>query len=314
MNSQFASDVLTGLVAKPKTLSSKYFYDKTGDAIFQEIMALEEYYLTKAEFNVLDSNKQALLDSIGKSGFFHLVEFGAGDGLKTKILLQHFLEQEADFVYEPIDISGNVLQQLEQDLKEKLPDLKVATLQGDYFEVLKGLNGHNGRKKVVLFLGSNIGNFTDDQAKDFLSKLCDSLHKGDQLLIGMDLKKDPATILEAYNDSKGVTARFNINLLERVNKELEADFAVEDFMHYPVYNPLTGFAQSYLVSKKEQTVHIAAMGQDIHFEAWEAVHTEISRKFSLSEIRELSKASGFELKENFLNDKEEFVDSLWEKV
>ena len=317
MDNQFAQDVLDGLLDNPKTLPSKYFYDKKGDALFQEIMALDEYYLTRAEYAILDTHKARLLKMLRKNQNgkpFQLIEFGAGDGLKTKVLLKHFLEQEANFEYLPIDISANVLRQLGSDLKATFPGLKVEGMEGDYFEALGRIPKDVAGKKLVLFLGSNIGNFTPEQALEFLGKLANNLEVGDGVLVGVDLKKEPKVIQKAYNDQQGVTKAFNLNLLTRINEELGANFKLEHFMHYPVYEPLSGMAKSYLVSTREQTVDLKKLNKQIEFEAWEAVHTEISRKFSPKDIGLLAEAAGFRVVENFFDDKGYFVDSFWEKI
>lgn len=311
MNNQFAHDVLDGLNSTPKTLPSKYFYDKTGDDLFQQIMKLEEYYLTRSEYQVLDTYKKEFLQLFGENNVkFNLVEFGAGDGYKTKVLLESFLKAEAEFNYVPIDISANVLDQLETSLKEKLPDLQVKSIQNDYFKALKQLE-NGGTKSVILFLGSNIGNFTKDKANQFLKGLYDGLHEGDMALIGFDMKKDPEVILDAYNDSKGVTAAFNFNLLNRINNELEGNFELEKFQHHPIYNPMTGTTSSFLVSKESQTVEI--MDSAIQFEAWEAIHMEISQKYDLNTVKELATTAGFHMVKNFYDDNNYYLNTLWKK-
>ena len=309
---QFARDVDLGLSQQPKHLSSKYFYDEIGDKLFQDIMNMPEYYLTNCEFEIFEAHKARILKAIGKRPF-DLVELGAGDGTKTKILLRYFLEQGADFQYEPIDISHNVLLLLENDLKQHLPDLKVNSLQGDYFEVLDRLKQDSSKPKVVLFLGGNIGNFTRKEAGSFLKALYAKLNKGDLLLIGFDLKKDPAVILEAYNDKTGITAALNLNLLTRMNKELDANFEVDAFKHWETYDPMTGATKSYLVSKKAQKVYIGALNKTVQFEAWEAIDVELSQKYSLSEIEELAVSTGFELKDHLFDKQKYFVDSIWRK-
>lgn len=313
MNQQFAKDVLDGLNANPKTLPSKYFYDKKGDAIFQQIMNLDEYYLTRCEYEVFDNNKAALLDTFMDGvDSLNLIEFGAGDGYKTKVLLKHFLDEQVDFEYLPIDISGNVLEQLKASLKKELPQLHVKTIQDDYFHALEKIDHDAATRSVVLFLGSNIGNFRHKKAIKFLAELQARLKPNDLLLIGFDLKKDPEVILNAYNDKKGVTKSFNINLLDRINNELDANFDTSKFIHYPIYNPLTGTTKSFLVSTANQTVEI--MDSAIHFEAWEAIHTEVSQKYSLGDIQNLAKESGFSVVKNFFDNREYFVDSVWKKL
>ncbi len=308
---QFAIDVLDGLSATPKRLSSKYFYDEIGDKLFQRIMSLDDYYLTRSEYEILSNSKKELLTIFSaKNTPFNVIEFGAGDGYKTKVLLKHFLAQKADFKYLPIDISGNVLEILETALKKELPDLKVKGIQNEYFKALDQFDKSDERN-VVLFLGSNIGNFTGDQATAFLQGLYNSLKEGDILLIGFDLKKNPGVILNAYNDREGVTRDFNLNLLNRINHELGGNFNIDKFKHHPIYNPLTGTTTSFLVSTEQQTVKI--MDEVIHFDAWEAVHMEISQKYDLKAIEKLAKDAGFKVVDNFYDEKKYFVDAVWQK-
>ena len=311
MKNQFALDVLEGLNSTPKTLPSKYFYDKKGDELFQQIMELEEYYLTRCEYEIFQTYKGDLLKVFANSSHkFNLVEFGAGDGYKTKVLLKHFLKEGANFQYVPIDISGNVLELLENSLRQEMPGLGVKGIKNDYFKALGQLENGNTRN-VIFFLGSNIGNFRHEQAISFLSELYESLRSGDLLLIGFDLKKDPGVILKAYDDCQEVTKEFNLNLLDRINNELEGSFDRNAFRHCPTYNPLTGTTESFLVSTKEQTIEI--MDSAIHFEAWEAIHTEISQKYSLGNISEMAEKVGFTVKANFFDQRRYFVDSVWEK-
>lgn len=311
MTNQFAHDVLDGLNSNPKTLPSKYFYDKTGDDLFQQIMKLDEYYLTRCEYQILDSYKSDLLHLFCRDTTkFNLVEFGAGDGYKTKVLLESFLKAEATFNYVPIDISANVLNQLETSLKKELPELHVKSIQDDYFRALKRLE-NSGTKNVILFLGSNIGNFTKDKADAFLKGLYDGLNEGDMVLIGFDIKKEPGVILDAYNDSKGITAAFNFNLLNRINDELKGNFHLNRFEHFPIYNPMTGTTSSYLVSKQVQTVEI--MDSAIQFDAWEAIHMEISQKYDRRMINNLAGTAGFKIIENFYDEKKYYLNSLWQK-
>lgn len=313
--SSFAEDVRQGLLQTPKTLPSKYFYDEQGDKLFQTIMGLGEYYLTRCEFEIFSEQKEAILKSfLGNDDSFRLVELGAGDGTKTKVLMDHFLEAGADFTYNPIDISQNVLDQLKADLSEVLPKLEVEPIQGDYFDALGELNRHHSRKEVVLFLGSNIGNFSNEGGEQFLTRLGENLAKGDLLLIGFDLMKNPQTILNAYNDKLGVTKEFNLNLLTRMNNELGANFDAEKFKHFPTYDPINGETRSHLISTEEQEVYIEALDTTFRFDAWEAIHTEVSQKYSPKMIERFAEAAGFRIVENFSDECYYYVDSLWEKL
>ena len=315
MTQDFAADVREGLLSMPKKLPSKYFYDQNGDKLFQAIMGLEEYYLTRSEFEILRDQKEAIVSYfLGNTREFDLIELGAGDGTKTKILLTHLEEIKANFKYVPVDISPNVLDILEKDLSLKLPSLKVMPYQGDYFDALSHLQEVDQVKKVVLFLGSNIGNFPNGTASAFLKNVSANLVPGDMLFIGFDLMKDPNIILSAYNDSEGVTRDFNLNLLQRINDELGGNFDLSKFKHFPTYDPINGETKSHLISKVTQEVYIEAIGESFTFDAWEAVHTEVSQKYSLKDIHRFAKESGFRVAQNFTDSKGYYVDSLWEKI
>ncbi len=309
----FAKDVLNGLSAKPKFLSSRYFYDERGDALFQEIMRMPEYYLTRAEYEIFHNKKEEILQAFAKNGLpFQLIEFGAGDGTKTKVLLKYFLDKRAVFQYLPIDISGSVLDLLKDDLHRELPELKVAPLQGEYFQALKTLDNDDNTRKIVLFLGSNIGNFRPSEAEQFLKEMASNLNKGDLLFIGFDLKKQPAVILKAYNDKAGITKAFNLNLLTRINNELGANFELSAFEHFPTYNPASGEMKSYLISNKQQEVFIEAINTSFSFDAWEAIHTEVSQKYNLHQIEDMASQAGFRCLEHLFDENNYYVDSIWE--
>ena len=310
----FAQDVMLGLNSTPKTLPSKYFYDAKGDKLFQQIMALPEYYLTRKEYEILEGQHEQILKSILKIGKpFNLIELGAGDGLKTKILLRFLVNNEIDFIYYPVDFSGSVLEELKQSLAEEMPNLEVNPIQSTYRESLKNQEWENGRPNLMLFLGANLGNFGVEEAKNIIDHLRVGTRKGDQVLLGFDLKKNPNIILDAYNDEQGVTREFNMNLLDRINKELDADFDRNSFVHWPTYDPVSGECRSYLVSLKSQAVSIGALNQTFEFEAFESIFTEISKKYSLSEISHLASLGGFEVNQNFLDSDGYFADVLWEK-
>ncbi|NVK28033.1 MAG: L-histidine N(alpha)-methyltransferase [Flavobacteriia bacterium] len=310
--SKIAKDVRDGLTSTPRTLPSKYFYDDAGDKLFQSIMAMPEYYLTDCEFEIFQTQADKILDAIAPHKRpFNLIELGAGDGSKTRVLLRHFQEKGVDFTYCPVDISANILNELKEEVLKELPDLNIELLAGDYFELLNQKIGKFEGRNVFLFLGSTIGNYNEERATRFLQKLRDGMREDDQLLMGVDLKKDPSVILKAYNDPHGITKEFNINLLRRLNEEIGANFDERYWMHHPTYDPQTGEARSYLVSTKPQEVYIEALDATYSFEAWEEVHTEISKKYSLKQLETLAVKAGFKMTDNFLDCKHYFVDTLW---
>lgn len=311
MDNQFLKDVVSGLKRKPKKLSSKYFYDEKGDVLFQKIMTSEEYYLTNCEFEIFEQRSGEIAATFIKHlQSFDLIELGAGDATKTSFLLKELLAKDADFSYMPIDISSNMISYLEQELPKKLPELKVIGLNGEYFPMVQRANEISKRKKAILFLGSNIGNLTPEEAEGFLERLNSSLNKGDVVLVGFDLKKNPHVIHAAYNDRTGFTKAFNLNLLERINNELGADFNISSFEHYNSYDPSTGACKSFLVSLAEQDVTIHDMV--FHFEPDEIIDMEISQKYALDEINDLAIRANFETIETFFDSKKWFLDTLWQ--
>lgn len=311
MSLTFAEEVQAGLSSNPKFLSSKYFYDEKGDELFQVIMKMPEYYLTRSEYEVFTTHKAKLL-SLFSAGDkpFQLIEFGAGDGFKTKVLLRHFLAHKANFKYSPIDISKNVLVELEADLAANLPDLEVDTLNDEYFTALDRLDHQGEIRKAILFLGSNIGNFNHEQAVAFLHHLREKLTSDDYLVVGFDLKKDPEVVLNAYNDSHGITRTFNLNLLRRINDELGGNFDIPNFKHWPTYNPMTGATKSYLVSTRDQDVYIDALDESFTFRAWEAVDMEISQKYDKTMIQSIASQAGFEIHDMLYDCKHNFVNAV----
>lgn len=310
---RFRPDVLEGLGSNPKKMFSKYFYDKTGDQIFQQIMKMPEYYLTNCELDIFKNKTKELADTILLNNApFDLIELGAGDAMKSSYLLKHLVEKDIDFTYMPIDISGNILSVLNEKLSKELPTLDVVALEGDYFNMLDKATSISKRRKVVLFLGGNIGNMDLEESYHFCRELNRKLNLGDLLLIGFDLKKNPHTILNAYNDSEGITASFNLNLLLRINRELEADFDVTQFQHYQTYDPVSGACKSYLVSLEKQHVQI---GNNIfNFKENELIDMEISQKFSPNDISKLAKKTKFHIRKEINDSKNWFVDSIWQVV
>jgi len=309
---QFAEDVLRGLTSTPKSLSSKYFYDDEGSRLFQEIMKLPEYYLTGCEQEIFEKQTTEIFKAFINGGdAFDLIELGAGDGTKTAVLIDHFLRQNADISYSPIDISQEALDALSDKFASRFPALQLETRNGDYFRILKSLKNGGGRRKVLLFLGSNIGNFSRDQAVDFFKQLRGVMNDNDLLFVGFDLQKDPHVIVQAYDDAQGVTARFNLNLLTRINRELGGHFNIDKFCHYAIYRPVECSARSFLISKEKQTVRIDALNRNFEFGQWEAVFMEISQKYSAEMIEEMARASGFEIKQDFCDSKNYYCDSLW---
>lgn len=309
---QFAADVLAGLSASPKFLSSKYFYDDEGTRLFQEIMKLPEYYLTGCEHEIFSTHAAEIYRSFANCGSeFDLIELGAGDGSKTSVLIDHFLHQTEKISYTAIDISQEALDTLTFKFSEEFPSLKVFARRGDYFRILESLKSPDKPRKIIMFLGSNIGNFSRQQSVDFFRSLRAVMDDSDVLFLGFDLQKDPRVIVPAYDDADGVTAAFNLNLLSRINRELGGNFDIDKFSHYANYRPVEGSARSYLISRERQSVQISALNRSFEFEQWEAIFMEISQKYSLKIISDLAAESGFRIKENFIDGRNFYCNSLW---
>ena len=307
---KFLSDVLKGLRSSPKYLFSKYFYDQKGDELFQKIMATDDYYLTNCEMEIFSKQTAAIADSVLKDDpLLDVIEFGAGDATKSTFLLKELVKRNAISTYFPVDISKNIIDFLEKRLPEEIPQLNIHGLNGEYLQMLSQTNKFSTKRKLVLFLGANIGNFKFDEMPQFCKKLRGFLSENDMVLIGFDLKKDPRKILSAYDDKEGFTSLFNLNLLRRINHELNGDFNLKKFQHYATYDPENGACKSYLVSLIKQQVCIA--GEVINFEENETIFMEISQKYSMKQIDETAIACGFTPFAYFLDSKKYFVDVIW---
>ena len=310
INTQFLEDTLQGLSTHPKQMHSKYFYDEAGDLLFQRIMNMPEYYLTDAEMEIMQLQANEIAATITVDGSaFDLIELGAGDATKSIHLLSALINSKVDFKYFPIDISEHVISELDLNLPKELPTLDFEGLNGDYFEMLQKATEISDRRKVVLFMGANIGNMSVEEAVKFCESLKKLFSPQDMLVIGFDLKKNPKKILDAYNDKTGITRNFNLNLLKRINRELNGNFNIDTFEHYASYNPETGECKSYLISLQNQSVQI---GDSVfQFEQDEFILMEISQKYSIPEIESLAIQSGFKVKGYFSDKQRYFVDALW---
>jgi len=309
----FYLDVIQGLTQVPKRLPSKYFYDKKGDSLFEAIMMSPDYYLTRCEMEIFTCQAKGIVDSlIAQNLDFELIELGPGNCAKSIHLLRALITANASFNYIPIDISENVISELQSFLPSNVPELRFNGLVGDYFDTLAFHCLLPGKRKVVMCLGGNIGNMTVAESNQFCEKLRGYLQSGDQCIIGFDLVKHPAIIKRAYDDRGGLTREFNLNLLKRINRELQANFKIDQFDHYCSYDPLTGAAKSYLVCLSDMAVNLA--GASISLEKDECIWTEISQKYSKSQIRQMAINNGFIHAADFLDTKSWFMDAIWTAV
>jgi L-histidine N-alpha-methyltransferase len=307
---QFALDVLHGLSADPKSLSSKYFYDDYGSELFQKITGEKEYYLTKCEFEILDRLAGELPSLLDENQILDVIEFGAGDGHKTKLLLDGLLKSGMKIDYYPVDISEKAMLLLMKNIYDT-DYLKINGVVGDYFAGLRHVQSISSKPKLVLFLGSSIGNMEMAEATAFLKVLKRNLKSCDSVLIGFDQKKSAEILNRAYNDSAGYTTQFNLNILERMNRELGANFDLQHFQHYGFYNPRSGAMESHLISQRDQMVYVQDLKRSFHFERFEPLHLEYSFKYLPSDIEALAETAGFTSIRHFTDEKAYFIDSLW---
>jgi L-histidine Nalpha-methyltransferase len=298
--SSFAEDVRVGLTASQKALSPKYFYDDLGSQLFEAICHLPEYYLTRAEREILRNNADEIVASV--SGPARLVELGSGSAEKTRYLIEALLDRQRSLHYLPVDISFASLERSSLELLQIYPRLSITAYAADYFTALQSLTAAaSGERTIALFLGSNIGNFDPAGSRAFLSEVRRVLKPGDALLVGADLKKSAEVLIRAYDDALGVTSAFNLNLLVRMNRELEANFEVAKFRHRADYNEELGRVEIRMVSLEQQTVRLRALDLEISFREGETIHTENSHKFDLEQLAELARATGFALEKTWLD-------------
>jgi len=309
---RFAADVWRGLSQTPKRLPAHYFYDQRGSELFQRITELEEYYLTHSEREILQRHRRDIAQRF-EGQAVRVVELGAGDGSKTDLLLESLLSLGARCQYVPIDICTEVLDNLADRMESRFRSaaLVVRPCAGDYAEAVDRLDGDEPARNLLLFLGSSIGNMHPGRAERFLGRITRALNPGDSLLVGFDLKKDPEVLRRAYDDAQGVTREFNLNLLDRMNRQLEADFRREKFLHHCLYNPRQGRMESWLLSPEPQEVFVGALDRRFHFDAWEGIHVECSYKYDLRQIHRFARQSGCTVLRHFFDARRYFVDSLW---
>lgn len=315
----FAEHIRQGFSSMPKKLPSIYFYDRRGSELFQEITSLPEYYLTRCEHEILELQAESIVEEAleslnqrSRGGVpIRLIELGAGDTSKLFPIIEEFLRRGVEIKYCAVDISESALNDLSNRVAGEFPGLSFQGVLGEYIEGLNHVVGQNDAPNFLFFLGSNIGNFGYAQKVEMLKKIRGSLDAGDCILLGMDKKKEIGVLMEAYYDSEGVTSAFNLNLLARINRELDADFNLENFSHHALYNPVSGAMESYLISEVEQEVSIGALDDSFVFQAFEAVYTECSHKYSERDIEDLAEKNGFTVAANYTDEREYFINTLW---
>jgi dimethylhistidine N-methyltransferase len=303
-----AEDVRRGLSSQPKRFLPKYFYDQLGSQLFEAICLLPEYYLTRAENEILEQYADEIVSSV--EGETTLLEMGSGSASKTRLIIEALLRKQRELLFIPVDISASALDSSSRILLQSYPQLKVEAYAADYFAGLAELKKKQRTRTLALFLGSNVSNFDPDEALRFLHALRQVLRAGDALLLGADLKKERHVLEAAYNDALGVTAAFNLNVLARINRELGGNFDLTAFRHRAFYNEAAGRVEIYIESRRAQTVSISQLEMEVEFGEGEQIHTENSYKYDLSEIGKLADETGFTRARTWLDSEERFSSNL----
>jgi dimethylhistidine N-methyltransferase len=298
-NNNFRTDVIFGLQKKQKEIPAKYLYDEYGSKLFQSICLLDEYYIPLVETSIMQSNIGEIVGLLGDNVV--LIEYGCGDCTKTRILLSNL---RYPMTYVPVDISRRQLKAVSKELLLDYPGIEIIPICADYSNNVSLPIPKKEGKRVVYFPGSSVGNFNPNSAKKFLKRIYKICGKGGALLIGVDLKKDPSVIYRAYNDHQKLTATFNLNLLERMNRDLASDFKIEDFEHRAFYNKSKGRVEMHLVSLKQQLVHLDKMS--ISFSKGESIWTESSYKYHIQEFEHIANTAGFTLNRVWTDEKQWF--------
>ena len=305
--SPIADEVMRGLSARPRDLPPKLFYDAAGSHLFEQITETPEYYPTRTERAILKDFAGEMVQQAGNN--LTLVELGAGSASKTQVLIEALLRRQLRADYYPVDVSSSALQGALATLNGHFPRLRVSPIVADYTHLLPDLKSLPGCK-LVLFIGSTIGNFEPEEAEAFLKSVRQSLLPGDALLIGFDLIKDAGVLHAAYNDAQGVTAAFNKNVLVRINRELGGSFDVDGFEHISFWNRKKSRIEMHLESVYEQTVWVQDLGRGFHFDQGERIHTENSYKFNALSIKRLLRRSGFKLEKSWTDSQGWFCEAL----
>jgi len=305
----FARDVRRGLSSYPKHLFPKYLYDELGSRLFEAICEVDEYYLTRAEDEILTAYADEIVRALGNCTT--LIELGSGSAQKTRKIIEAIIQQRGELLFIPVDISATALEKSSRALLDSYPNLKINAYAADYFEALEALPPLGPNPALVLFLGSNIGNFEPDEAVDFLRAIRRVLRPEDALLLGADLKKDARILEAAYDDSLGVTRAFIVNELERINRELDANFDLWAFGLRSLYNESAGRVEVYLESLRSQAVNIRALEMSVSFDAGERTHMENSYKFDLDGLKLLGRQSGFDLERTWQDEEKLFSSNLF---
>ncbi len=307
----FAEEIRNTLQFSKKSISPKFFYDESGSKIFDEICMLPEYYPYTAETEILEKIERKLLPYLSEE--FHLVELGSGSSVKTRLLINVLLKSQKHLQYFPIDIS-EILDHSAKNLCKDYTNLTITGIVDTFENGLDFIENFDNKPNLITFLGSSFGNFEKSDGKIFLKKISSLMKSSDLFLIGLDLKKDQKIIHDAYNDSQNTTAKFNLNVLKRINSELGGNFNLDKFDHHAIYNEEKGRIEMYLRSLSEQSVVIPKSDLLINLSKDELIHTENSHKFSLNQIESLLQDSNFEKLEMWFDSRNYFALILAKKL
>ncbi|HEY2466962.1 MAG TPA: L-histidine N(alpha)-methyltransferase [Terracidiphilus sp.] len=293
ISDKIASSVYEGLLSKPKWLPSWLFYDSAGSRLFDQITHIPEYYPTRTERGILTARAADIVTNAAGDNALRLVELGAGSADKTRLLLNAAVERQDTVFYEPVDVSASALVEAQMRIEDEIPGVLVCPRVQDYTHDLELDSTLPSERRLVLYIGSSIGNFEPGESMLLLERVRAALEPGDCMLLGVDLVKEEAVLQAAYDDAAGVTAAFNRNVLVRLNRELDADFDPGSFAHRALWNPEKSRMEMHLVSEKKQTVWLAGMDLRVNFEVGESIHTENSYKYRPGDAEELLAKTGF---------------------
>ncbi|MDJ0595657.1 MAG: L-histidine N(alpha)-methyltransferase [Pleurocapsa sp. MO_226.B13] len=277
------TDLINGLESTPKSIPPRYFYDRQGSQLFEQICQLPEYYPTRTEASILENYAVEIAD---KTQAIELIELGSGSSTKTRFLLDAYQSLATPLYYTPIDVSDSILKSSAEQLLKDYPQLKIQGKVATYTQALQQISTYSLGKRIIIFLGSSIGNFQPSECDRFLDTVNAALNLGDYFLLGIDLQKNIKILETAYNDAQGITAAFNLNMLQHLNNRFQGNFNLDLFKHFSIYNTTQHQIEMYLISQKSQFMTLKSLNLTLEFNPEEAILTEISRKFNLQQMEQ----------------------------
>ena len=307
----FEKSIKHSLSCKNKYIDLKFIYNKNGDKLYEKLMQDDKYYLAKKEIEIITNNKKLILNFINKNQVkFNLIDLGSGSGEKTEILINYLLSKNTNFTYLPVDFSKNSLDKLNNKLTKKYPKLEINPINDDYFKALSLINDKYKGQKMIVFLGGNIGNMTNEKRIAFFKQLKKVLNINDLIINGFDLIKNPKVIFNAYNSK--LFSKNQANIINVLNKKLKLDINKDNFEYYSSYNPISGMVDFNIISKIEQNIYIKKIDFTLRLRKWEVINCGQSKKFTMQEIEELANISGFKIKETLMDENKYYANSIWQ--